>query len=146
MSYARSLGYGNLITRKELMNFWNITETRMKTMEAEGFTDIALYRVSDVNAYMIAKGIKGLEKLKSQHVRGKTAVKHIPEGTMTRRQLWEKMGIPEGSLTKLEKRGLSAARYPKMLINGENKFCVLYDTEKARQWLKENTKGKYHDI
>lgn len=138
------LGYGNLLSRKKLMEIWNISEARMQKLEAEGFTDIALYRRSDINVYMMSKGIKGLEKISNHSVHIKDVVKHKPEGTILRCELCQKLGIDYNALCRLERLGLNTARYNKMLFRSDTrKNYVLYDLQKVREWLKENKRGIY---
>lgn len=134
------------MTRKELMEFWNISETRMKDMEAKGFTDIALYRISDVNTYLLVKKIKGLEKLKHSNKFSGEVVKKIPKGMISRPQLQRKLGISEMRFVAFEKNGLRTARYDKYLQYNENRYCILYDMNKVREWLKANRKGEFDDI
>ena len=139
---ANRFGSKRVLTRKQLKDYWNITEEQMQKIESEGLFRVAIYRASDVNSYLIMKGIKRVMPVRIREKPEKLEVK--PEGTITRRELIQKMNISFGTLSNLEQLGLNSARYKEKLYNPDShRYNILYDIEKAKQWLNKHMGGKY---
>lgn len=142
---ANKFGSMRFLTRKQLKEYWNITEEQMQKIEAEGLFQVAVYRASDVNSYLIMKGVKRVMPVRIKEKPEKLEVK--PKGTITRQELIQKMKVSARTLSNLEQLGLYAARYKEKLYNSDShKYNILYDIEKARQWLNKHMGGKYDDI
>lgn len=139
---ANKFGSMRFLTRKQLKEYWNITEEEMQKIESEGLFRVAVYRASDVNSYLIMKGIKRVMPVRIQEKPEKLEVK--PKGTITRQELIQKMKVSAGTLSNLEQLGLYAARYKEKLYNPDShRYNILYDIEKAGQWLNKHMGGKY---
>lgn len=139
---ANRFGSKRVLTRKQLKDYWNITEEQMQKIESEGLFRVAIYRASDVNSYLIMKGIKRVMPVRTREKPEKLEVK--PEGTITRHELIQKMNVSFGTLSNLEQLGLNSARYKEKLYSPDShRYNILYDIEKARQWLNKHMGGKY---
>jgi len=139
---ANKFGNMRFLTRKQLKEYWNITEEQMQKIESEGLFHVAVYRASDVNSYLIMKGIKRVMPVRIQEKPEKLEVK--PKGTITRQELIQKMKVSAGTLSNFEQLGLYTARYKEKLYNSDShKYNILYDFEKVRQWLNKHMGGKY---
>lgn len=139
---ANKFGNMRFLTRKQLKEYWNITEEQMQKIESEGLFQVAVYRASDVNSYLIMKGIKRVMPVRIKEKPEKLEVK--PKGTITRQELIQKMKVSAGTLSNFEQLGLYTARYKEKLYNSDShKYNILYDFEKVRQWLNKHMGGKY---
>lgn len=139
---ANKFGSMRFLTRKQLKEYWNITEEQMQKIESEGLFQVAVYRASDVNSYLIMKGIKRVMPVRIKEKPEKLEVK--PKGTITRQELIQKMKVSAGTLSNFEQLGLYTARYKEKLYNSDShKYNILYDFEKVRQWLNKHMGGKY---